>query len=118
MRQCLFLSAGIVVLVHVHRERGDRLGQGAHTGVDTGHLHGGTLVDRLTTEGAAEKKRKATAVRAVLRLVARPSQTGERVFVNYLLTLSMKKEQRVSCLKRQIIHHQWSTEEPDIKASA
>ena len=66
----LLLAAVLVVLVEVHRQPGDRLGQDAHAGVDRRHLHGGSLVHALAGGGASEEEAVGASGCGVSRLVA------------------------------------------------
>ena len=87
MLQGLLLTAGIHILIQMHRKASDGFGQDSDAGIYGGHLHGGALVHVLAGIAAAEQEAIAAAVGTVGRLVPRTEQTRNETHKITVLSL-------------------------------
>lgn len=70
MRRGFFLAI-VGVRIGVKRQAGDGFGQDPHAGINSGGLHGCSLIDCFPGGGAAEEKTEGVVIKIILGFIAR-----------------------------------------------
>lgn len=70
MLDCLFLAAGVGVLINMNRQSSNRLGENPDASVDGSHLHGTSFIHSFTGITSTKQEAVSTAIGTVGGLVS------------------------------------------------